>query len=81
MSTLRCPGQDTRYWTKDDIFDTPCPACEKPVEFFKSDTVRKCANCGYRFKNPKIDLGCAEWCPAASECAAVRLEAPDKQRR
>jgi len=81
MSAERCPGQDTRYWTRDDIYEVSCPACERPVEFFKSDTVRKCEHCGYRFKNPKLDLGCAEWCPAAADCAAVRLLAPGKDRK
>lgn len=75
----KCPGQDTRYWTPDDVFDVPCPACRHPVEFFKNDAVRKCEKCGHRFPNPRLDLGCAAWCAYASQCAAVRLFA-DKAR-
>jgi len=81
MATSRCPGQDTRYWRPEDVFEVPCPACEKPVEFFKTDSVRKCDNCGYRFRNPKLDLGCAEWCPAAADCLAVQRYAPERLRR
>jgi len=73
---MRCPGQDTRYWKPSDIYDVLCPACEEPVEFFKTDIVRRCGNCGYAFKNPRLDLGCAAWCPAASECVGVRDHLP-----
>ncbi len=65
---MKCPGQDTRYWDRDSLFDVPCPSCAKPVEFFKDDSLRRCPNCGYRFRNPRLDLGCAEWCPYAEQC-------------
>ena len=65
---MRCPGQDTRFWTPDDIFEVPCQACETPVEFFKSDVSRRCPGCGKRIQNPKISLGCAQWCAYAKEC-------------
>ena len=68
---LKCPGMDKRYWKPEDIFDVRCPACERPVEFFKTDAERQCNNCGYTFKNPRLDPGCAAWCPHAAECAAV----------
>jgi len=67
---MRCPGQDTRYWKPGDIFEVPCPVCNKPVEFFKDEGARRCPSCGFKFKNPKIDLACAEWCPQASACLA-----------
>jgi len=67
---VRCPGQDTRQWKPKDIFEAPCPACGRRVEFFKDDTSRKCPRCGYTFRNPKLDLGCAEWCPYADKCLA-----------
>ena len=65
---MKCPGQDTRYWKPGDIFDWPCPACGKPVEFFKDESSRRCASCGYRVGNPRLDLGCAEWCPYGEKC-------------
>ncbi len=68
---FRCPGQDTLFWKPEDIFETPCPVCDYSVEFFKDDVTRKCPNCGYKFKNPRLDLGCAEWCPYADKCMAV----------
>jgi len=74
MPILRCPGQDKRFWKADDIFDVPCPACETRVEFFKDDSMRKCPHCGYLFRNPRLDLGCAEWCPYADQCLAVTGE-------
>ncbi len=67
---MKCPGQDTRYWKPGDIFEAPCPVCNKPVEFFKDEGTRRCASCGYKFKNPKIDLSCAQWCPQAAQCLA-----------
>jgi len=67
MSTL-CPGQDTRYWSPDDIFDVECGGCGKPVEFFKDDVSRRCRSCGTLVRNPKISLGCALWCEHAKEC-------------
>ena len=65
---LKCPGQDTRYWKPDDVFDVPCPACGIQVEFFRTDTMRQCSNCHYRFRNPRLALGCAQWCPHAALC-------------
>jgi hypothetical protein len=38
------------------------------VEFFKDDTARKCGHCGHRFVNPKMDFGCAAYCPFAEQC-------------
>jgi endogenous inhibitor of DNA gyrase (YacG/DUF329 family) len=76
MGLGRCPGQDTINFTPDDVFEVPCPACGTQVEFFKDDPTRRCPNCGNRFPNPKLDVGCAAWCPAASRCAAVLEAAP-----
>ena len=64
----QCPGQDPRFWKADDIKQAPCPRCGNAVEFFKDDLSRKCPRCGARFKNPHLDLGCAEWCTHAKEC-------------
>lgn len=65
---MLCPGQDTRYWKPDDIFDVPCQACGAAVEFFKNDTRRRCPRCGNRIHNPRVSLGCAQWCAHAKEC-------------
>ena len=64
----RCPGQDLRYLKPDDVYDVACPSCGARVEFFRDDRSQKCSSCGARFRNPKIDMRCAEWCPYADEC-------------
>jgi len=68
MEQMKCPGQDTRYWKPGDIFVAECPKCGAEIEFFKDDTRRRCAWCGHLFYNPKIELGCAEWCQYAEQC-------------
>ena len=68
MTKPRCPGQDTRYWTPDDIFEIPCPHCGNDTEFFKDEPVLSCRSCRRQVRNPRIDLGCARWCKFAEEC-------------
>ena len=68
MEQIKCPGQDTRHWKPDDIFTMECPKCGTEIEFFKDDTRRRCAWCGHLFYNPKIEMGCAEWCQYADKC-------------
>ncbi len=65
---MKCPGQDMKYWKASAIFDAQCPKCNSTVEFYKDDTSRKCSNCGNRFVNPKMDFGCASYCPYAEQC-------------
>ena len=65
---MKCPGQDSRYWKSEAIFDSKCPACGHKVEFFKDDTARKCGSCGKRFANPRMDFGCASYCEFAEQC-------------
>ncbi|MGB9713210.1 MAG: hypothetical protein ACP5J5_00585 [Dissulfurimicrobium sp.] len=65
---MKCPGQDTRYWRSDAIFETKCPNCGDDVEFFKDDAWRTCPNCGHKIRNPNLDMGCASYCPYAKEC-------------
>jgi len=65
---MKCPGQDTQYWKADAIYEVPCPKCGKPVEFFKDEPTRKCRNCGNKVVNPKLDFGCAAYCPFAEQC-------------
>lgn len=65
---VRCPGQDQRFWKQGDIFDVKCPECGHGVEFFKDEPKLKCRKYGHEVANPKIDLGCAEWCQYAEQC-------------
>lgn len=65
---MKCPGQDTQYWNKEAIFETPCPECGTIIEFFKDDTSRVCKGCGKRMVNPKLDFGCASYCQYAEQC-------------
>ncbi len=71
---MKCPGQDMKYWKENAIFDVACPKCQKPVEFYKDDTSRKCGNCGHRFVNPKMDFGCASYCQYAEQCLGTLPE-------
>ncbi len=70
---MRCPGQDMRFWKPGDIFDVRCPQCGERVEFFKDEVKRKC-RCGHLVANPRMDLGCAEWCPYAEQCVGTLQE-------
>jgi len=67
---MKCPGQDMRDWKPGDIFEVTCHWCnEGVIEFFKDEPKRKCPNCGLPIKNPKINVGCLEWCEFAHLCA------------
>jgi len=65
---MQCPGQDNRYWNGAAVFDIPCPHCGNVLEFFKDDSQRTCKQCGHKVLNPKIDFGCASYCPYAEQC-------------
>ncbi len=65
---MKCPGQDTRYWNPEAIFELKCPECGSTVEFFKDDIWRTCKGCGRKIHNPRVDFGCAAHCPYAKEC-------------
>lgn len=65
---MQCPGQDSRYWSGDDVFEAKCPRCGQPVEFFKDDSRQRCRSCGNQFLNPRMDFGCAAYCPHAAQC-------------
>jgi hypothetical protein len=68
MNKTRCPGQDTRFWRPGDIFSVTCVSCGTKVEFFKDEATRRCTVCGARLQNPKLAIGCAQWCEHAREC-------------
>ena len=65
---LKCPGQDMRFWGPQDVYEVTCGACGYRVEFFKDEPTRICRNCGNRLVNPRLALGCAQWCEHAKEC-------------
>jgi hypothetical protein len=65
---VRCPGQDLRFWKLGDIFDADCPHCGTAVEFWKDEPSVKCPQCRRVIVNPKLDLGCAQWCQHAEQC-------------
>jgi len=65
---MQCPGQDSRYWDGAAVFEAPCTKCGAVVEFFKDDNTRKCSQCGNKMVNPRMDFGCASYCPYASQC-------------
>ncbi len=71
---MKCPGQDSKYWKDDAIFEVACPKCGKDVEFYKDDTSRKCSHCRHRFVNPKLDFGCASYCQFAEQCLGTLPE-------
>jgi len=64
----KCPGQDSRFWKTDDIFEILCGHCGAIIEFFKTDGQRRCTQCGGRVVNPRVSIGCAQWCKQAKEC-------------
>jgi hypothetical protein len=68
MGVQKCPGQDRRYWTPEDISEVDCPVCGGQVELWKDQGVTKCPKCGFPVRNPKVELGCAQWCAFATEC-------------
>jgi len=74
MTQPRCPGQDMRFWKPEDIFDVPCPWCGEEIEFWRDEPVRTCPSCGEAVPNPRIDLGCAEWCLQAKRCLSAMAE-------
>lgn len=71
---MKCPGQDMQYWNAESIFEVECPQCHKAVEFYKDDPSRRCHHCGHRFVNPKMDFGCAAYCPFAEQCIGTLPE-------
>jgi HD superfamily phosphodiesterase len=68
MGNTMCPGQDTAFWRTSDIFEVACSQCGYELEFFKDDASRRCTRCGALVANPKLNLGCAQWCEHAKAC-------------
>lgn len=65
---MKCPGQDMRYWGPDAVFEDKCPQCGSSIEFFKDESTRRCKKCGHKMVNPRMDFGCAAYCPYAEQC-------------
>jgi len=65
---MKCPGQDTRYWSEEAIFEVVCPQCGRAEEFFQDEPSRRCKKCGRKIVNPKMDFGCAAYCKFAEQC-------------
>jgi hypothetical protein len=70
----KCPGQNQQFWKPEDIYDVACPHCKTVIEFWKDDPIRVCPECRREVRNPKIDLGCAKWCPYAKDCVGTLLD-------
>ncbi|MBM3253372.1 MAG: hypothetical protein FJZ16_03890 [Candidatus Omnitrophica bacterium] len=64
----KCPGQNKQFWGPDDVCEVACSNCGYLVELFKDELKRKCPKCNKEIINPKMDLGCAMWCPKAKDC-------------
>jgi hypothetical protein len=71
---VRCPGQDPRFWKLGDIFDVSCPHCGTAVEFWKDEPSVRCPQCRKVIVNPKLDLGCAQWCRHAEQCLGTLVD-------
>jgi hypothetical protein len=69
--TPKCPGQDMRFWTFDDIFEVQCPYCKKLIEFWKDEPMLFCPACKREVRNPRVNFGCVEWCKYAEECVGT----------
>ena len=83
MNFGKCPGQDTRNWKHEDIYEDNCPNCGEEMEFWKTDLRVKCRSCGTKVVNRRFNLNCAAWCAYAEQClgsAADQLK-PDSIRK
>jgi len=78
---MKCPGQDTKYWNENAIFEIECPECGHLIEFFKDDPTRRCKNCDKKIVNPKMDFGCAAYCKYAEQCLGTLPEEFIEKRR
>lgn len=67
---MKCPGQDSRFWKPEDVFEIQCLKCGSFIEFFKDDVKRRC-HCGEEIINPRLDFGCAQWCEYGEQCIGV----------
>jgi hypothetical protein len=66
-----CPGMNPSNWKIEDIFEHPCVACGRPIEFWKDDVKRVC-DCGRANFNPRLGGLCLSWCESAEDCLGDR---------
>ena len=78
---IRCPGQDLQFWRLEDIFEVACPYCRTGIEFWKDEPSVKCPRCRKVIVNPKLDLGCAQWCRHAEQCLGALVDPQSALRR
>jgi anaerobic ribonucleoside-triphosphate reductase len=78
---MKCPGQDTQYWKPGDVFDVLCPHCGAAMEFFKDESQRRCKKCNEKVRNPKLDLGCSEYCKFAEQCVGPELARKVREKK
>ena len=71
---IRCPGQDLRFWKLGDIFEVQCPHCGTSVEVWKDEPSVRCPHCRKAIVNPRLDLGCAQWCQHAEQCLGAVMD-------
>jgi putative nucleotidyltransferase with HDIG domain len=69
MTTFRCPAENLESWTLRDIFEIACPYCGNQMEFFKDDPFLTCSRCRKEVNNPRISIGCTEWCIFSERCS------------
>lgn len=74
MTNRRCPGQDLQNWKPEDIYNVRCPFCHQEMEFWKDDPFLICPHCHHEVRNPKFDLGCAQWCQYADDCLGILVK-------
>jgi len=48
------------------------------MEFFKDESKLKFRKFGRAVLNPKINLGCAEWCKYAEQCLGIMKKSHDE---
>ncbi|MFC1498393.1 hypothetical protein ACFLS1_08000 [Verrucomicrobiota bacterium] len=76
----KCPGQDPTRWKPEDITEILCPACGTSMEFWKDEPVRDCPKCKKHVRNPKLNLGCAEWCKFADDCLGTETKKNERMK-
>ncbi|OHB80227.1 MAG: hypothetical protein A2Z25_08550 [Planctomycetes bacterium RBG_16_55_9] len=52
----KCPKQEQRGWTPNDVIEVRCPGCGRSLEFFKDEESRKCRGCGQKIANPEFEM-------------------------
>jgi hypothetical protein len=51
------------------------------MEFFKDESQRRCKKCNEKVRNPKLDLGCSEYCKFAEQCVGPELARKVREKK